>query len=71
MTANTHSLTVPDIRALETDEIDAVTGAGINLGTLGGGLGCFPIFTPDGKGGVIITSPTLGRLPWAGGRVLP
>jgi hypothetical protein len=48
-------------RSLSNEEIEAVSGAGFSP-ILGGALNCFPIFTEDGHGGIITTSPTLGRL---------
>jgi hypothetical protein len=62
----TKSMTVEQVaglRALSQDEIAAVTGGAVSYTTTGG-LGCFPIFEDDGKGNIIIISPTLGRLPW-------
>jgi len=49
------------IRPLAEDECATVSG------------GCFPIFSSDGHGGVIMTSPTLDRGPKIplGGGTLP
>ena len=52
-----------DVRSLTTDEIDAVGGAGIQaFASLVSGFGCFGIPGDNGHGGIIYTSPTLGRL---------
>jgi hypothetical protein len=48
------------LRPLTQDEINAVNGGLKSVAT--GGLNCFPIFTDDGHGGVIVVSPTLGPL---------
>jgi hypothetical protein len=53
------------VRCLTNDEIDAVAGAGIqNFAGAASGFGCFGIPGDNGHGGIIYTSPTVGRLPW-------
>jgi hypothetical protein len=53
---------IDPFRPLSQDELDTVSGGLKFLEDLRKGLNCFPIFEDDGRGGVIIISPTLGPL---------
>jgi hypothetical protein len=62
MTSMTQAANSDQIRALSQDEINDVAGGRKSAADAGGAAGCFPIFEDDGKGGIIIISPTLGPL---------
>lgn len=62
MSTTMNADTAGQLRALSQDEINDVAGGLKSVARVSGGQGCFPIFEDDGKGGIIIISPTLGRL---------